>query len=287
MVIRILDREKVILDLNRLGFPPRQLKQFNELIHKPYGMLLVTGPTGSGKTTTLYGALEIINSPEKKIITIEDPVEYRLAGVTQMQVKSGIGLTFAKALRHIVRQDPDVVLVGEIRDRETAEIAVHAALTGHLVFSTLHTNDAAGAVSRLLEMGVEDFLLASAVMGILAQRLVRVICPECRVPLPPGAARLEMEKNGRNGLPAGEPEQLFVGQGCPACAHTGYQGRTGIYELLVVDETIRQLILNRAEAAAIRQAAMKLGMQTMAEDGWSKVAQGLTTTQEVLRVTQE
>ncbi len=195
MVIRILDREKVILDLNRLGFPPRELKQFDGLIHKPYGMLLVTGPTGSGKTTTLYGALEIINSPDKKIITIEDPVEYRLAGVTQMQVKSGIGLTFARALRHIVRQDPDVVLVGEIRDRETAEIAVHAALTGHLVFSTLHTNDAAGAISRLLEMGVEDFLLASAIMGILAQRLVRVICPECRVPLPPEAARIELAKN--------------------------------------------------------------------------------------------
>ncbi|MFI5331006.1 MAG: type II secretion system ATPase GspE [Desulfobaccales bacterium] len=287
MVIRILDREKVILDLNRLGFPPRELQQFDELIHKPYGMLLVTGPTGSGKTTTLYGALEIINSPDKKIITIEDPVEYRLAGVTQMQVKSGIGLTFAKALRHIVRQDPDVVLVGEIRDRETAEIAVHAALTGHLVFSTLHTNDAAGAVSRLLEMGVEDFLLASAIMGILAQRLVRVICPECRVPLSPEAAKLELARNERHGLPAQEPVQLFVGQGCPACAHTGYQGRTGIYELLLVDETIRQLILTRSEAASIRQAAMSQGMQSMAEDGWAKVAQGLTTTQEVLRVTQE
>ena len=286
MVIRILDREKVILDLNRLGFPPRELKQFNELIHKPYGMMLVTGPTGSGKTTTLYGALEIINSPDKKIITIEDPVEYRLAGVTQMQVKSGIGLTFAKALRHIVRQDPDVVLVGEIRDRETAEIAVHAALTGHLVFSTLHTNDAAGAISRLLEMGVEDFLLASAVMGILAQRLVRVICPDCRVPLPPGEAAVKVACE-RNGLPCKEPEQLFVGKGCDACAHTGYQGRTGIYELLVVEEKIRQLILNRAEAASIRQMAMSHGMQTMAEDGWSKVAQGRTTTQEVLRVTQE
>ena len=286
MVIRILDREKVILDLNRLGFPPRELQQFDGLIHKPYGMLLVTGPTGSGKTTTLYGALEIINSPDKKIITIEDPVEYRLAGVTQMQVKAGIGLTFARALRHIVRQDPDVVLVGEIRDRETAEIAVHAALTGHLVFSTLHTNDAAGAISRLLEMGVEDFLLASAIMGILAQRLVRVICPECRVPLPPEAAKLELAKMP-NGLPAQEPVQLFVGQGCPACAHTGYQGRTGIYELLLVDQTIRQMILNRAEAEAIRQAARSQGMQTMAEDGWAKVARGLTTTQEVLRVTQE
>ena len=274
MVIRILDREKVILDLSRLGFPARELKQFDELIHKPYGMLLVTGPTGSGKTTTLYGALEIINSPDKKIITIEDPVEYRLAGVTQMQVKSGIGLTFAKALRHIVRQDPDVVLVGEIRDRETAEIAVHAALTGHLVFSTLHTNDAAGAISRLLEMGVEDFLLASAIMGILAQRLVRVICPECRAPLPPGEAAMELACE-RNGLPTKEPVQLFVGQGCPACAHTGYQGRTGIYELLLVDENIRQLILNRAEAAAMRRRPCPRGCRPWrrtAGPRWPKVS---------------
>ncbi len=286
MVIRILDREKVILDLHRLGFPPRELLQFDELIHKPYGMILVTGPTGSGKTTTLYAALERINSPDKKIITIEDPVEYRLAGVTQMQVKSSIGLSFARALRHIVRQDPDVVLVGEIRDRETAEIAIHAALTGHLVFSTLHTNDAAGAITRLLEMGIEDFLLASAVLGIQAQRLVRLICPECRVPLPAGAAPEDLAL-GRNGLLAEEPEHRFIGQGCPACAGTGYQGRTGIYELLLVDEGIRQLILQRAEASALRQMAVSHGMQTMAEDGWNKVEQGLTTTQEVLRVTQE
>ena len=190
----------MILDLHGLGFPPRELEQFDQLIHKPYGMILVTGPTGSGKTTTLYAALESINSSEKKIITIEDPVEYRLAGVTQMQVKSSIGLTFARALRHIVRQDPDVVLVGEIRDRETAEIAVHAALTGHLVFSTLHTNDAAGAITRLLEMGIEDFLLASAILGILAQRLVRLICPECRTALPPGLRGGRMAPDpGRHG----------------------------------------------------------------------------------------
>ena len=198
MVIRILDREKVILNLHGLGFPPRELQHFDELIHKPYGMILVTGPTGSGKTTTLYAALERINSSEKKIITIEDPVEYRLSGVTQMQVKPTIGLTFARGLRHIVRQDPDVVLVGEIRDRETAEIAIHAALTGHLVFSTLHTNDASGAVTRLLEMGIEDFLLASAILGILAQRLVRLICPECRTPLPGGyeAEEWRLVRNG-------------------------------------------------------------------------------------------
>jgi len=201
-------------------------------------------------------------------------------------VKPSIGLTFARGLRHIVRQDPDVILVGEIRDRETAEIAVHAALTGHMVFSTLHTNDAAGAITRLLEMGVEDFLMASAVLGILAQRLVRLICPECKAPVPATAIQEEIRRD-RNGLPAWKPEHLFEGKGCPACAHTGYQGRTGIYELLLVDEAIRQLILQHAEAAVIRQAAMDRGMQTMAEDGWSKVAQGLTTTSEVLRVTQE
>ncbi|RJR32948.1 MAG: type II secretion system protein GspE [Deltaproteobacteria bacterium] len=282
MVIRILDREKVILDLQRLGFPARELKQFDDLIHKPYGMILVTGPTGSGKTTTLYGALERINSPDKKIITIEDPVEYRLSGVTQMQVKPSINLTFARGLRHIVRQDPDVVLVGEIRDRETAEIAVHAALTGHLVFSTLHTNDAAGAITRLLEMDIEDFLLASAIIGILAQRLVRIICPDCKAPLPP-----EMVEELRSTIPGALPERLFMGQGCPACAQTGYQGRSGIYELLLVDESIRQLILRRADAAALRQMAINNGMQTLAGDGWSKVAQGMTTSQEVLRVTQE
>ena len=282
MVIRILDREKVILDLHRLGFPARELKQFDDLIHKPYGMILVTGPTGSGKTTTLYGALERINSPDKKIITIEDPVEYRLSGVTQMQVKPSINLTFARGLRHIVRQDPDVVLVGEIRDRETAEIAVHAALTGHLVFSTLHTNDAAGAITRLLEMDIEDFLLASAIIGILAQRLVRIICPECKTALSP-----EMVADLRKEMPGNLPDRLFMGKGCPACAQTGYQGRTGIYELLLVDESIRQLILRRADAAALRQMAIANGMQTLAGDGWAKVAQGMSTSQEVLRVTQE
>jgi general secretion pathway protein E len=287
MVIRILDREKVILNLHGLGFPPKELEQFDQMIHKPYGMILVTGPTGSGKTTTLYAALESINSSEKKIITIEDPVEYRLAGITQMQVKSSIDLTFARALRHIVRQDPDVVLVGEIRDRETAEIAVHAALTGHLVFSTLHTNDASGAVTRLLEMGIEDFLLASAILGIIAQRLVRCICPECRTPVPPGY-KMEEWRLIRDGMDWGtKPEQLFTGQGCPACARTGYQGRTGIYEFLLVDDAIRPLILQRADASTLRQRAVGQGMKTMAADGWDKVAQGITTVEEVLRVTQE
>ena len=287
MVIRILDREKVIFDLQGLGFPDRELQQFTELIQKSYGMVLVTGPTGSGKTTTLYAALELINSPEKKIITIEDPVEYRLAGVTQMQVKPSIGLTFARGLRHIVRQDPDVVLVGEIRDRETADIAVHAALTGHLVFSTLHTNDAPGALTRLMEMGIEEFLLASAILGILAQRLVRVICPECRVELPPEVVHHELHGACAGPLTKCGVKRLYVGSGCPACAHTGYQGRMGIYELLLIDDDIRQLILQRSDTGTLRETAIRRGMLTLAADGWSKVAQGLTTIQEVLRVTQE
>jgi len=283
MVIRILDRERVILDLNRLGLPLLVFNRFDRMIHKPHGMILVTGPTGSGKTTTLYAALERINSPEKKIITIEDPVEYRLPGINQVQVKPSIGLTFARGLRHLVRQDPDIILVGEIRDQETAEIAIHAALTGHLVFSTLHTNDAAGAITRMLEMGIEDYLLASAVIGILAQRLVRLICPHCKTtfPVDAGLEQILMENS------VDRPESLFMGQGCLNCAHTGYQGRTGIYELLEVNETIRQLILRQADAATIYQVAKQQGMQTLSSDGWTKVAAGLTTSQEVLRVTQE
>ncbi len=281
MVIRILDQEHVILDLQRLGFPDHLLDKFIRLIQKPYGMILVTGPTGSGKTTTLYAALERINTPEKKIITIEDPVEYRLAGVTQVQVLPKIGLTFANGLRHIVRQDPDVILIGEIRDRETAEIAVHAALTGHLVFSTIHTNDAAGAVTRLLEMGIEDYLLASAAVGFMAQRLVRLICPHCREPLARSAG--EVIPEGAAGALAGS----FIGRGCEHCNHTGYQGRCGIYELFLVDEPIRQLILSRADAMTLRQTAQQRGMRTLIEDGWDKVAQGKTSIQELLRVTQE
>ncbi len=277
MVIRILDQERVILDLDRLGFPKETLAIFDSLIHKPFGMILVTGPTGSGKTTTLYAALDRINSVEKKIITVEDPVEYRMAGIIQMQVKPEIGLTFARGLRHIVRQDPDIVLVGEIRDRETAEIAIHAALTGHLVFSTLHTNDAPGAITRLLEMGIEDYLLASALLGVLAQRLVRLVCPNCKVAL--AAAE--------GGAAGHGVESIYMGQGCEACAHTGYQGRAGIYELFTVDDSIRQLILQHADSVALRNTALKQGMRTLAADGWAKVAAGLTTPQEVFRVTQE
>ncbi len=246
-----------------------------------YGMILVTGPTGSGKTTTLYGALDKINSPDKKIITIEDPVEYQLFGVNQIHVKPAIGLTFASGLRSIVRQDPDVIMVGEIRDFETAEIAIQAALTGHLVFSTLHTNDAAGAVSRLLEMGVEDYLLASSLLGVLAQRLVRRVCPKCRQPvdLTPELVR----EIGRDG---GEMT-VYEGVGCDECANTGYRGRQGIFELLTVNEPVRELILKRSSADIIRDSAVKSGMRTLRDDGWRTVRTGATTVAEVVRVTQE
>ena len=278
VVLRILDRSSIVVNLDSLGFAEDTLEGFSRLITKPYGMVLVTGPTGSGKTTTLYGALDKINSPDKKIITIEDPVEYQLFGVNQIHVKPAIGLTFANGLRSIVRQDPDVIMVGEIRDAETAEIAIQAALTGHLVFSTLHTNDAAGAVSRLLEMGVEDYLLASSLLGVLAQRLVRRVCEKCRRPitLAPGVAH-EVGSGG----------QAFEGAGCEDCSRTGYRGRAGIYELLVMSDAVRQLILKRSSADAIRDAAVGEGMRTLRDDGWRQVRAGLTTVAEVVRVTQE
>jgi len=280
VVLRILDRSSIVVTLGSLGFPEDTLAQFDRLITKPYGMILVTGPTGSGKTTTLYGALDKINSPEKKIITIEDPVEYQLFGVNQIHVKPQIGLTFANGLRSIVRQDPDVIMVGEIRDAETAEIAIQAALTGHLVFSTLHTNDAAGAVSRLLEMGVEDYLLASSLLGVLAQRLVRQVCKKCRQPAELAAGVLR-EIGGDGGA------QAVEGKGCEECSQTGYRGRSGIYELLLVNEVVRPLILKRSSADIIRDAAVQQGMRTLREDGWQKVRTGVTTVAEVVRVTQE
>src|SRR5881398_3644184 len=281
VVLRILDRSSIVVNLDSLGFPEDTLNQFNRLITKPYGMILVTGPTGSGKTTTLYGALDKINSPDKKIITIEDPVEYQLFGVNQIHVKPQIGLTFANGLRSIVRQDPDVIMVGEIRDFETAEIAIQAALTGHLVFSTLHTNDASGAVSRLLEMGVEDYLLASSLLGVLAQRLVRKVCEKCRrsAEITPTVQR----ELGGDGTPA----QIYEGTGCEACAQTGYRGRSGIFEILLVNDVIRPLILKRSSADIIKDASVQQGMRTLREDGWQKVRTGVTTVAEVVRVTQE
>jgi general secretion pathway protein E len=292
VVMRILDRSSIVLDLEQLGFPADTLAELERLIVRPYGMILVTGPTGSGKTTTLYGALEKINSPDKKIITIEDPVEYQVSGVNQIHVKPQIGLTFANGLRSIVRQDPDVIMVGEIRDPETAEIAVQAALTGHLVFSTLHTNDAAGAVSRLLEMGVEDYLLASSLLGVLAQRLVRKVCPRCRAEVPHEEAligAIDMTKAAaerfNNVAVNGAP--IYRAAGCEECSGTGYRGRSGIYELLLMNETIRDLILKHASADIIKNAAVEKGMRTLRDDGWLKVREGTTTVAEVVRVTQD
>ena len=282
VVMRILDRESIVIDLNELGFSPETLGTFGQLINKPYGILLVTGPTGSGKTTTLYGALDKINSPDKKIITVEDPVEYQIKGINQIQVKPQIGLTFANTLRHIVRQDPDVIMIGEIRDLETAEIAIQSALTGHLVFSTLHTNDAPSTITRLLDLGVENFLLSSTIRGILAQRLIRKICPACKNLDVSTANREELRACG---IDADVP--LYRGKGCEKCANTGFYGRGGIFELLVVEDELRKLILRNADANEIRDAARKHGMKTLLEDGADKVKAGITTLSEVFRVTQE
>ena len=282
IVMRLLDRGSVFLPLEKLGFGPRTLARFDALIRRPHGIVLVTGPTGSGKTTTLYGALDKINSSDRKIITVEDPVEYQLKGVNQIPVKPKIGLTFATGLRHIVRQDPDVILIGEIRDLETAEIAIQASLTGHLVFSTLHTNDAPGAITRLQDMGVEPYLIASVLEGVLAQRLVRRVCPACRVPDTPGAADL-----GALGIEGAADVRLWRGRGCGECRGTGYRGRTGIYELFVLTEDARSLILRRAPGREIRRAALDAGMLTLRLDGWAKACEGVTTVEEILRVTQE
>src|SRR5215468_3640356 len=282
IVMRLLDRSSVFMPFDKLGFSPKTSGIFDRLINQPNKIVLVTGPTGSGKTTTLYAALDKINATEKKIITIEDPVEYQLKGVNQIAVRPKIGLTFSSGLRHIVRQDPDVIMVGEIRDLETAEIAVHAALTGHLVFSTLHTNDAPGAITRLQDMGVEPYLLASVLSGVLAQRLVRRICQSCRVPhvLDP-ADLLAIGVSDSHGV------ELYRGEGCDACRKTGYKGRVGIYELFVISEEIRSLILRKAPTSEIRRTAMDRGMLTLREDGWAKARAGLTTVEEILRVTQE
>src|SRR6266850_4423891 len=282
IVMRLLDRQSVFLELEKLGFSPAMLPRFDGLIRRPHGILLVTGPTGSGKTTTLYGALDKINSPDRKIITVEDPVEYQLKGVNQIAVKPKIGLTFATGLRHIVRQDPDVILVGEIRDLETAEIAIQASLTGHLVFSTLHTNDAPAAITRLQDMGVEPYLVASVLEAVLAQRLVRRICQACRTPDEVSAADLDAL-----GVVAPDNTKLFRGKGCEECRGTGYRGRMGIYELFPITEDARSLMLRRSSSRDIRQHAVAAGMITLRMDGWRRACEGLTTVEEILRVTQE
>jgi general secretion pathway protein E len=282
IVMRILRKEGIVIDLEKLGFDGATLSIFNELIKKPNGIVLVTGPTGSGKTTTLYGALDKINLPGSKIITVEDPIEYHLKGVNQIQVKPQIGLNFANTLRHIVRQDPDIIMIGEVRDLETAEIAIQSALTGHLVFSTLHTNDAPSAITRLLDMGVEHFLLSSTVRGILAQRLVRVICPECKQRDDSPATR---EAARQLGVP--DSSELCKGIGCEKCANSGFFGRTGIYELLVVDEEIRKMIIRNVDSNQMRATAVQRGMTTLLQYGIQRAVEGVTTIDEVLRVTQE
>ena len=285
VVMRILDKASVVLEFETLGFAPNNLRRFREVLALPHGIIVVTGPTGSGKTTTLYTALQQLNTPERKILTVEDPVEYHLEGVNQIQVKPQIDLTFANALRAIVRQDPDVIMIGEIRDLETARIAVQSALTGHLVLSTLHTNNAAGGVTRLLDMGVEDYLLTSTVNGILGQRLVRLLCNECKEPYP--APEEVVQEMGLHRFSEAAEIRLCRPRGCPTCSGIGFRGRGAIVELLTMSDRTRALVLKHADAGDIEQAARQEGMHTMFEDGLRKAVAGLTTVEEVMRVTQE
>jgi general secretion pathway protein E len=286
IVLRLLDKTSVLLGLEEIGMEAATYGKYSRLIKRSNGIILVTGPTGSGKTTTLYGTLNKINAPELNIITIEDPIEYQLSGIGQIQVNPRIDLTFANGLRSILRQDPDIIMVGEIRDRETAEIAIQASLTGHLVFSTLHTNDAAGAVTRLLDMGVEAFLVSSSVIAIIAQRLVRVICRECREAYRPDLS-LVKELGLDRSSEAAFDGFFYRGKGCTACLQTGYRGRSGIYELLVIDDNIRGLVMSGADSNVIRRKAIEQGMTTLFRDGVDKIVKGITTVDEVLRVTQE
>jgi len=282
VVMRILDKTNVIVNLEDLGLIPRVLKEFRKLLVMPYGILLVTGPTGSGKTTTLYSALHSINAVDRNIITVEDPVEYRLKMIRQSQVNPKAGLTFAAGLRAILRQDPDIIMVGEIRDSETANIAVQSALTGHLVLSTLHTNDAPGAITRLVDMNVEPFLVSSSCAGVIAQRLVRKICPKCKESYKPSKnviKELNISSDGKD-------YTFYKGAGCRHCKGSGYKGRIGIFELMMVDEEIRDMIVGKATTAHVRRAALKAGMKSLRHDGIIKVLNGITTIEEVIRVTQ-
>ncbi|HOD99425.1 MAG TPA: type II secretion system ATPase GspE [Kiritimatiellia bacterium] len=282
IVMRILDKAGIALGLPQLGFFSDDQQVFERLIGLSDGIILVTGPTGSGKTTTLYACLNAINKPDRKIITVEDPVEYQMSGINQVQVRTDIGMTFAAALRSILRQAPNIIMIGEIRDMETAEIAVNASLTGHLVFSTLHTNDAPSAVTRLIDIGVKPFLVASSIRAIMAQRLVRRICDKCKEPYTPEEAELRLLGPAAQQLAAA---QLFHGKGCADCAFTGYRGRLGIYEIFQIDDQVRNLIFDQVAAVELRTKARELGMRTLREDGLRKVVAGLTTVQEVLRVT--
>jgi general secretion pathway protein E len=282
VVMRILEKGEVFT-LDGVGMEQRDLQEFRDMIRRPHGIILVTGPTGSGKTTTLYSALSEINAPDLNILTIEDPVEYELKGIGQTQVNPKIKLTFASALRAHLRQDPDVIMVGEIRDKETADNAVQASLTGHLVFSTLHTNDAAGAFTRLIDMGVEPFLVSSSLLMVVAQRLVRRLCPDCKEPYTPSAAELAdigLKESDLKG-------PVYRAKGCPTCINTGYTGRMGIYEMLFVRDNVRQLVMASSDAGTIKRAALSNGMRTLRVDGLDKALQGHTSFDEVLRVTQE
>jgi type IV pilus assembly protein PilB len=281
IVLRILDQSTISVGLHRLGILPKTMELFENVIQSTYGIILVTGPTGSGKSTTLYSVLSKLNSPEKNILTIEDPVEYELAGLTQVGMNKKAGLTFAAGLKCMLRQDPDIIMVGEIRDEETGTIAVEAALTGHLVLSTLHTNDAPGAVTRLLDMGVEPFLISSSVIGVLAQRLARVICPRCKVAYQPpmdAVRRLGITMESAQGV------KFYRGRGCDHCKGKGYKGRTGIYELMVMNDEIRELCLQRASSHTVKEAAIRNGMLTLKADATEKVMLGVTTLEETLRV---
>ncbi len=284
VVMRILDKSSFMVGLEDMGFLPENKKDFERLINLPNGMILVTGPTGSGKTTTLYATLSHINQKERKVITIEDPVEYQLDGINQVQVKPQINLTFASGLRSMLRQAPDIIMVGEIRDLETAEIAVQSALTGHLIFSTLHTNDAAGTVARLIDMGIKPYLVASTVQGILAQRLVRTICPSCREAYNPSAEEAAMFSISPDQL---KDFELYKGKGCSACNNTGFKGRMGIYELLIMNDNMRELVIENTPSTVLCKKAREFGMRTLKEDGMEKVKRGYTTIEEVLRVTQD
>ncbi|MHB8482737.1 MAG: type II secretion system ATPase GspE [Nitrospiria bacterium] len=284
LVLRLLDKQHLLLNLDDLGFSKEMLAEIYKLIHLSHGIILVTGPTGSGKTTTLYSILNKINSSDKNIITIEDPIEYQLKGVGQMQVNPKIDLTFANGLRSILRQDPDVILVGEIRDSATAEIAIHASLTGHLVFSTLHTNDSAGAITRLVDMGIEPFLISSSLVAIIAQRLVRELCTACKKNYTPLAEELESLElsEAKTGSPS-----FYRATGCPECLNTGYKGRIGIYEMLLIDDAVRAEILNKVDSTTIKTNAVQKGLVTLRDDGARQVVAGVTTMDEVLRVTQD
>jgi general secretion pathway protein E len=282
-VLRLLDKSTALYGLDELGLWKDDLQKFDSLLTRSHGVIFVTGPTGSGKSTTLYACLNRINSAEKNVITIEDPIEYQVEGISQIQVASKKGMTFATALRHVLRQDPDVIMVGEVRDIETARMAIQSSLTGHLVFSTLHTNDSAGAVSRLLDLGVEPYLVSSSLIAIIAQRLVRRVCPNCKKPAEPSPHELRELGLGET---AGNEGTFFVGTGCEKCFQTGYRGRTGIYEIMMINEHVQNLIYKRETAGTIKRVALDAGLQTLRMDGARKVLGGVTTIAEVLRVTQ-